>query len=213
MQAVIDAIDALVSWNYLRHWRHIVGVPCDAGDVNRLKARHDAASRYRMIRWHDATPFRTVGGAYSELVGLTLAYSAFDYMRDVVFRIGPRDWRGRREFYGTLDLTPLAEPLETANTYYPKRALQAALSGMVNPFLSAALLDAENPFERIHVGEALRHTFVHGKLSPSGGGFEPNTLQQICQEYRLGLLDVVTRHMMATVHDPIIEMIYGGLSD
>lgn len=210
MQAVIDAIDALASWNYLMHWRHIVAVPCDAGAVNRLKARHDAASRFRSIRWHDENPFRTVGGAYSELVGLTLAYSAFDYMRDVVFRIGPRDWKGRRAFYATLDLSPLSSPLGRAHVYYPDRAFQLALSGMVNPFLSAALVDADNPFERLHVGEALRHTFVHGKLSPSGGAFEPHTLQQICEEYRLGLLEVVTRHMMATVHDPIIEMIYGG---
>jgi len=209
VQQVIKAIDWLSSVGGMAHWHSIVDIPCEAGDVNRLKARHDAARRFASVRWSEGEEYRTVGGCYSELVGLTLAYSAFDYMRDVCFRIGPRDWKGRRIFYATLDLSPLDESMQITDRLFPNRALATRLAPLVNKPLTERLEDINEPWPALRLSEAIRHSFVHGKLSPSGGGVEAGELQQVCGALRVGLLDVVTQHMMQTVDAPIHQMYCG----
>lgn len=205
MREIHEAIDAMSEAARLGRWRQTVLVPCDIGEVRRLYARYEAARRYGAIEW--AEPYAQVGPCYAALVGVTLAYSAFDSMRDAVFRIG-RDWAARATFYATLNHDLLAPALAAADQYYPQRALQRRLIPDINRTLQREMAVA-GPFDALLLGEAIRHTFVHGKLSPSGAGFDADALLEIAREYRAGLLTLIAANMVVAVADPIRAMLNG----
>jgi hypothetical protein len=86
-----------------------------------------------------------------------------------------------------------------ANANFVARPLQQRLAPLVNEYLSAALLDANSRFPALHLAEALRHTFVHGRLAPSGDDIDHRDLALVCREYGSNLLALVSAHMDATV--------------
>jgi hypothetical protein len=137
------------------------------------------------------------------------AYSAFDYMRDVVFGIA-HGWNNREPFYETLPHAHLAQPFRTVGEHYPARTLQLALLPHLNNTLTQHLTNGGAAFEALLSGEAIRHTFVHGKLAPSAENIEPATLGHIASEYRDGLLDLISERIVAAVADPIRGALYGG---
>jgi hypothetical protein len=203
VREVEEAVDWFASV-YLSHWDSIVDVPCDIGCVRRLKARHDAASRYAAVQWNTGEEYKSaVGPCYSELVGLALAYSAFDYMRDVCFDLDKKGWKASREWYGTLDFSPFDGAMQAVNALFPDRALALHLVPMVREHLAKALTDTDDPWPGLRISSAMRHAFVHGKLSPSGGGVDAASLDAVAYRMRRALLEVVTLHMMRKVYDPI----------
>jgi hypothetical protein len=174
-------------WNALTH------VHCPVGEIRRLIARYRAAANFRRIEW--TTPPKAVADGYSMLVALTLANSAFEQFREKVFAVGPKDFKGRRAFYRTLDKSPLNRARAEIDRLFKPDELEGMLQGMVQRHLGEALMDRADTDRDLLIGQAIRHAFVHGRLSPSGDELDPDAIAEVCRELSSGMLTIVERHV------------------
>jgi hypothetical protein len=199
MQETYDAIGELWAAARYGEWMYCYERRCRVVNVRRLYHRHQAVLRFQRVVW--APAYAVVGECYSELMGVVLAYSAFEYMRDTVFEIpSPKDVpKARREFYATLDLRPLAPAMQLVAQHYGDGALHGTLASRTRKQLAKALRDDADPYHALLLPEAIRHAFVHGNLTPSTEPLRADDFGPICASFRSGLAELIPAYMWQIV--------------
>lgn len=199
MQDTYDAIGELWAAARYGEWMYCYERHCRVNDVRRLYHRHQAVQRFQRVVW--APAYAVVGECYSDLMGVVLAYSAFEYMRDAVFKIpSPKEVpKARREFYATLDLGPVTSAMQLVVQHYGRGELHETLALRTRKQLANALRDNSDPYHALLLPEAIRHAFVHGNLTPSTEPLRADDLGPICAAFRTGLAELISVHMWQTV--------------
>lgn len=172
--------------------------PFCLGQLRKLDARYRAATAFKGVNWNESL---TVGHGYSELLGLTLAYSAFEFMRDEVFNLPRPDKKpgARKDFYLTLDQEIAARGRAAYDEHLSGIPLRDVLCKQVSPPLAAQLGREERSVDMYYMAEAIRHAFVHGHLAPSGQSIDPDRLASYCRELRCNVIRSIDNKVTESV--------------
>jgi len=174
-----------------------IGFRARDGDVSRFIARYRLAASYRCSTF-DGLSSATVN-AYSAMIGLLLAWSAFEQLALIC---GFTNSRGLD--YRSIDALFDASADElTESAWKDIRPFLGFLAGLTNRRTMRTVLEHAAAGGRLtprQITVALRNAFAHGALTAHFGGATPRGVVRACQALSEHLLRIQAAHFTSVVN-------------
>jgi len=169
-----------------------MGFSAGDGQVSRFLARYRLAAEYRTAVFHRYN--ERTARSYSALIGLFLAYSAFEQCA-VVGGLAPNGHLSAERVDSLFSANGVLEGATAHRSLRPACAILATL--VTRSSLRTALEAAAEggPLVPRQLMSALRHTFAHGMLSANIGDLSPVGLARSYQHIRDELLRIQAIHI------------------
>ena len=154
--------------------------------VTRFGARFRVAKAFRKIEFVDGISDATAAG-YSSILRLFLSYTAWEQY-EAAFRLNSK----RREIertYCTEELRSKLRRLGVACRSFLQFLKSDSEAEALKRNIEALLSEA--PFSVLHVGEAVRHSFAHGVLTPSAWRSSAQNVAGFCDVVATFIIDVM----------------------
>jgi hypothetical protein len=173
-----------------------LGFHAKDGDVSRYLARFRIAGSYRSALFDDVS--KPTADAYSALIGLLLAWSAFEQLARICGFI-----RGNNLDYAKIDglFAEYSASLVNDDWAAVRPAYAFLATFTTAAALSSALQGASGgaPLRPRQLIVALRNAFAHGQLTAHFGGAAPRAVAKACRSLSAHLLTVQASHFASVV--------------
>jgi transposase-like protein len=150
--------------------------------LNPLNARFRVAnSEVEVKGYRDDT-----GKGYSALLKIVLVWAAFEFFLKM-FKLKQRDAGDLIEESEAFDIQKNIRNLDADDKFI--KFIKSVVNGQHKKELTDYLNN--EPCNIIYLASAIRHAFVHGKLTPNADGTNPDAVSKICNKLSSTLLKMI----------------------
>lgn len=185
----------LTAWSNFDTWlnkhpenKNLKRVP----DINRLNARFRVANAEIDIKGY-TEPTKT---GYVALLKIVLVWGAYELFRDI-FSLKEKNVSDLIAESAARDIQDKIRKLDRHDSFYQAVAKEVKTKHQkeINNFLN------KDRCNTVSLAEAIRHTFVHGKITPNTNS-SPETITEICQMLSNTLLQIIDKKFSEFVSNP-----------